>query len=127
MILSNRHDQTLSVIRLFPNGRRDMRFGQGGVARVHLPFEVGLHVKPAALDRSGRILLAGFIGSPIAESAMRQPKHSAFVVARLLPSGKPDLGFGNRGWVTPAFIVRSKSPRHRPPSTLGAASWSPAR
>jgi hypothetical protein len=34
---------------------------------------------------------------------MRQPKHSAFVVARLLPSGKPDLGFGNRGWITTRF------------------------
>lgn len=103
MILSYRHDQTLSLVRLRPNGRRALSFGQGGVAKVHLPLDVGLHVRPAAVDAEGHILLAGFVGSPDAEHAKRQPKHSSFVVARLLPSGKPDLGFGNRGWVFTRF------------------------
>jgi uncharacterized delta-60 repeat protein len=103
MILSSRHDQTLSLVRLRPNGSRDMSFGQGGVARVHLPLDIGFHARPVAVDPRGRILLAGFIGSPIAEPAKRQPKHSAFVVARLLPSGKPDLGFGTHSWIITRF------------------------
>lgn len=72
MILSYRRDQTLSVARLRRDGRRDESFGKGGMAKVHLPLEVGFHVRPVAVDARGRILLAGFIGSPVAVPAKRQ-------------------------------------------------------
>jgi uncharacterized delta-60 repeat protein len=98
MILSNRHDRTLSLVRLGPDGRRDMSFGQGGVARVHLPLNVGFHMQPAAVDKHHRILLAGFVGSPVSEPAPGQPKHSSLVVARLHAGGRLDLNFGRRGW-----------------------------
>jgi uncharacterized delta-60 repeat protein len=101
MVLSYRHDQTLSVARLRPDGRRDKGFGQGGIAELHLPLAVGLHVRPVAVDARGRILLAGFIGSPVAFPDKRQ--HSAFVLARLLPDGAWDSSFGNRGWVFTRF------------------------
>jgi uncharacterized delta-60 repeat protein len=103
MILSYRHGQTLSVARLRPDGRLDKSFGWSGVAKLHLPLEVGLHVRPVAVDAKGRILLAGFIGSPIAVPAKRQPKDSGFVVARLLPGGARDSSFGNRGLIVTRF------------------------
>lgn len=99
MILSYRHDQALSLARLRPDGKRDLSFGQDGTASVHLPLDVGLHVQPAAVDTKGRILLAGFVGSPTAEPAKRQPKHSSLVVARLLANGTLDPTFGHDGWV----------------------------
>jgi uncharacterized delta-60 repeat protein len=99
MILSRRQDQTLSLVRLRPDGQRDLSFGQGGTARVNLPFDVGLHLKPEAVDKNGRILLAGFVGSPVGEPAKRQPKHSSLVVARVLANGKLDPTFGEHGWI----------------------------
>ena len=98
LVLSRRHGKTLSVVRIRPDGGRDMSFGRHGVAEVPLPVRVGLHVRPVAVDSSGRILLAGFIGSPIGSPKKGQPR-SAFVVARLRPDGSPDLRFGSRGWI----------------------------
>jgi len=103
MILSYRRDQTLSVASLRRDGRPDESFGQGGMAKVHLPFEVGFHVRPVAVDARGRILLAGFIGSPVPMRAKRLPRRSGLVVSRLLPSGELDRGFGNRGWIITHF------------------------
>jgi uncharacterized delta-60 repeat protein len=103
MVLSYRRDQTLDLARLRPDGRRDMGFGRAGMAKVHLPFEFGFHVRPVAVDAKGRVLLAGFIGSPVATDVERLPKRSAFVVARLLPNGELDRGFGKRGWIITSF------------------------
>ena len=103
MVLSGRRGQTLEVVRVRADGSLDAGYGRGGSARIHLPIDVGLHLRPAAVDRHGRILLAGFVGSPDGSPAKGQPKHSSFVVARLLPDGRPDRGFGNRGWVFTRF------------------------
>ena len=103
MVLSGRRGQALQVARVRADGSLDAGFGRDGSARVHLPVKVGLHLRPAAVDRDGRILLAGFVGSPDGSPAKRQPKHSSFVVARLLPDGKLDRSFGNRGWIFTRF------------------------
>jgi uncharacterized delta-60 repeat protein len=97
MILSRRAARTLRLVRIAPDGSRDMGFGRHGVAEAHLP--AGLHVRPVAVDARGRILLAGFVGSPSGSTKKGKPKHSSFVVARLLPDGRPDSSFGSRGWI----------------------------
>jgi hypothetical protein len=59
---------------------------------------VGLHTELAGVDAKGRLLIAGFVGSPISEPEKGQPP-SSFVVGRLLGDGKPDPSFGNHGWL----------------------------
>jgi uncharacterized delta-60 repeat protein len=87
-ILSVRSGRTLEVASVGPDGDRDRDFGHGGVARVRLPSESGLRIRPAAVDSHGRILLAGYRHSP-----------GSFVVGRLLPGGKLDRSFGWNGWI----------------------------
>lgn len=99
LILTRRQGPTLHLVRVGANGVRDRGFGEGGVERLRLPFAVGFHLKPTAVDGKGRILLAGFVGSPTAEPTTGQPKHSSLVVARLRADGRPDPGFGDHGWV----------------------------
>lgn len=102
MVLSRKHEHALRVARLRPSGDRLMGFGRHGIARVDLPFGSGSYVRPVAVDQRGRILLAGFVGSPVAEASRRRPS-SCFIVGRLLPSGKLDHRFGDRGWVVTRF------------------------
>jgi uncharacterized delta-60 repeat protein len=97
MVLSARRGRTLEVARVRADGSRD------GRARIHLPVDVGLHLTPAAVDGRGRILLAGFVGSPDGSPAKGQPKRSSFVVARLLRDGALDRSFGNHGWIFSRF------------------------
>jgi uncharacterized delta-60 repeat protein len=80
----------LELARLRPNGKRAQGFGDGGIAKVHLPSRAA--VKPVAIDGSGRILLAGYVGG----------NHGSIVVGRLLPDGKQDPGFGEGGWLVSA-------------------------
>jgi uncharacterized delta-60 repeat protein len=77
------------VARLLPNGQADPSFGDGGTQ--HLDFLNQVLVKDVAVDPMGRILVAGQIqGAPLGEY---QYDHDDFV-ARLLPDGSPDPGFG---------------------------------
>jgi uncharacterized delta-60 repeat protein len=71
-----------SVARLLPDGSLDPGFGSGGIAAV-MPgsFISGLAL---ALQPDGRILLAG-------------PSGGSHSVARLLPDGSLDPGFGSGG------------------------------
>jgi uncharacterized delta-60 repeat protein len=87
-ILSVRRGRTLEVASVRPDGVRDRKFGHGGVARIRLPSESGLRIRPAAVDSRGRVLLAGHRRSP-----------GSFVVGRLLPDGKLDRPFGKNGWI----------------------------
>ncbi len=87
-LLSVRRGRTLEVGSVGADGVRDRGFGQGGVARVRLPSESGLRIRPAAVDSHGRILLAGHRRSP-----------GSFVVGRLLPDGRLDRSLGKNGWI----------------------------
>jgi hypothetical protein len=89
----------LGVAELSPNGGAETTIGDDGVTDLRLPFDVRLHVEPVAIDGQGRILLAGFVGSPIASPAKRRQHPSAFVVGRLRPDGRIDTGFGHGGWL----------------------------
>lgn len=106
LILDERIGRTLKLVEVDAEGNPDPGFGEAGVAKVHLPATVGLHLNPAAVDAKGRILLAGFVGSPISAPEKGRPR-SSFVVARLLPDGKVDRSFGRNGWIF------SRLPGHR--------------
>lgn len=99
VVLSYRQGRTLTVVRLRPDGRRNIHFGVRGAARIRLPLNGGFHVKPAAIDERNRVLLVGFVGSPLSEGAKKQPERSSLVVSRLLPDGGKDRTFGTRGWI----------------------------
>lgn len=98
LILDERYGRTLKLVEVDPEGNPYPGFGEEGVAKVRLPAVVGLHLEPAAVDTKGRILLAGFVGSPISVPEKGQPR-SSFVLARLLPDGRPDPSFGRHGWL----------------------------
>jgi hypothetical protein len=100
MILTEgRGRRTLRLTAIGPEGSPEPGFGEGGVASIQLPPVVGLHVGLAGVDAKGRLVIAGFVGSPTSEPAKDQPQQSSFVVARLLPDGKPDPSFGKHGWL----------------------------
>ena len=99
LLLSERIGRVLKLVETGPEGSPDPAFGTAGVAKLPLPVKVGLHLSPAGVDSKGRILLAGFVGSPISEPAKGQPKQSSFVVARLHPDGELDRSFGKNGWI----------------------------
>jgi uncharacterized delta-60 repeat protein len=98
ILLGRRYGRALKLVEVAPEGTVDPGFGEAGVAKVRLPVKVGLHLGAAAVDAKGRILLTGFVGSPISAPAKGQPR-SSFVVARLLPDGRVDRSFGRNGWI----------------------------
>jgi len=76
------------IERLLPDGEPDPSFGDAGDGRVSVP---GLQLLAVAVDSAERIVLVG-----------RDPEAHRLVVARLLPDGKPDPGFGTLGTVRTA-------------------------
>jgi uncharacterized delta-60 repeat protein len=81
----------LLVMRLATNGRRDKRFGRDGLATVTLPGLAPTGVKGLDVFRDGRIVLAATLDSPDGSLPSR------IVVARMLPDGDLDPGFGDDG------------------------------
>lgn len=90
------------VERLLPDGQPDPSFGSSDDGRVLVPT---LQLFELAVDTAGRIVVAG-----------RDPEAHMLAVARFLPDGGPDPGFGTLGIVrtavsaaTPANLDVAKS------------------
>lgn len=81
----------LLVMRLRSNGRRDPRFGRNGLTTVTLPGLAPGGVRGLDVFRDGRIVLAATLESPDGAAPSR------IAVARLLPDGELDPGFGEDG------------------------------
>ncbi|HWD40006.1 MAG TPA: hypothetical protein VG944_14245 [Fimbriimonas sp.] len=81
------------VMRLFANGRRDPSFGNHGVVRRTLG--TGLGAEDVAVQRNGKIAVAGYYNVPGGEARV--------AALRFLPDGRPDLQFGRRGVFTRDF------------------------
>ncbi|MEO7432777.1 MAG: hypothetical protein ABIR62_12320 [Dokdonella sp.] len=73
------------VLRVDANGAPDASFGTNGWASLAVPERTRLNA--VAVDRSGRIALAGFDGD------LANEPHAP-VLARFLPDGSADLSFG---------------------------------
>jgi uncharacterized delta-60 repeat protein len=85
------------AVRLLSNGRLDPGFGKGGVVRVGCRRRGDCAADAITVQRDGSILLAG--------RALKRKRRYArtpgrLVLARLLPDGPPDRGFGGDGLVT---------------------------
>jgi uncharacterized delta-60 repeat protein len=76
------------AVRLRPDGSPDTPFGQDGHAGIPCPGHGSCVAYEVGVDRAGRIVLAG-----VSDNRM--------VVARLLPDGRRDRGFGGDGLVFP--------------------------
>jgi len=81
-------DHDFAIARLLPNGSLDASFGFGGKASV--PFDMGGDLADIAYDvmiqADGKIVVAGTVASGADDTD--------FGVARLLPDGSLDPGFG---------------------------------
>jgi uncharacterized delta-60 repeat protein len=82
------------VARFHPNGSFDRSFGRRGRAAVRFEAPVS-NLRDLAIDREGRIVLAGNSGTPATFS--RRRARWALAVARLRANGRPDDRFGVHG------------------------------
>jgi len=78
---SGRRDGNAFVLRLLPSGKLDRKFGRRGIAYMR---HTKLNVADAAVDRAGRILIAGAVSNDL-------------TVLRRLPDGRPDTTFAGGG------------------------------
>ncbi len=92
------------VLRLTRDGRIDRSFRGGEIEPI------GCAGRPAtcaathiALDRRGRVLLAGY-ATHVNAAGTRVP---TLVVGRLRPNGRPDPSFGRHGWAVTRLRRRS--------------------
>ena len=76
--------RSTAVVKYNSNGSLDPSFGTGGIAVLNFGRRVTVPDNEFALQSDGKILIAG--GSGV-----------SFAVARLLPNGSPDTGFGSGG------------------------------
>jgi uncharacterized delta-60 repeat protein len=93
------------VARLMPNGGLDHGFGDDGYTTLHCPLHGRCRAHDILVAHDGGILLAGKSsgGATYPPESLR----SRAVVARLLPDGRPDPGFGGNGLSSPRVTRRS--------------------
>lgn len=91
------------IKRLQPNGELDRSFGKDGAIRFRLPR---LYTVRIAVDAQGRLLVAVALKRR-PELGNRRALPAGLALARLLPSGRLDGGFGRDG------LVRIPFPRSR--------------
>lgn len=93
-----RHGQPnrMMAIRLNADGSRDRGFGHNGIATAPCPGKGDCEALSVGRDSHGRVLLAGAM-------------HGRLALARLLPDGRPDRGFGRTGLVVPRLAKHSKA------------------
>jgi uncharacterized delta-60 repeat protein len=87
------------VARLLRSGRPDPSFGREGFATIGCRRQGRCAANRIAVQPDGRILLAGRVQKTGA-TALYARKPSRLAVARMLPGGTPDHGFGDAGLTT---------------------------
>lgn len=96
------------LLRLTPRGGGDRRFGRRGSVRLRLP--TGTDLQSLAVERAGRILLAGTVLGRAHPSLPGSPRNArGFAIVRLTAHGHKDRRFGRRGWVATRFGKRSSA------------------
>jgi hypothetical protein len=92
------------AMQLSANGSIDRRFGVGGQADIGLPK--GGSIAAVAVDRRGRVLLAGTIAHRT-HGKKRERVHLEFLLMRTTRRGEADRRFGRRGRVVTSFGRRA--------------------
>lgn len=95
---AGKHKSQQLVMRLFPNGATDPRFGRTGRVRVVGPRSAGFMA--IGSDAQERVLLAGRAWHKLKRSGLRR---STFLLGRLRPKGTFDRSFGRHGSVRTGF------------------------
>lgn len=98
-----------ALVRYLPNGRPDTAFGQGGTVITSFPTG-DAQAFSVALQPDGKLVaLGGAVGvdPPLEPQPLFPPssgsRHGGFALARYLPTGALDSGFGSTGLVTTSF------------------------
>lgn len=91
-----------TVMRYLANGKRDRGFGGTGQVTIALPGRVGFSLSALAVDRQGRILVAGTTvllpqGAPTDPQTLAAPVRAKATLFRFLPDGTPDPSFDGDG------------------------------
>ena len=92
------------ALRLLSTGRLDHRFGNRGISYMRRSF---LEVDGAAVDRAGRLLIAGIAPTGTRQGPSHGPRRLA--VVRRLSDGRRDLTFAG------GSVMRLSSPGANPP------------
>lgn len=88
--------KSIVIARFSADGVLDDGFGDHGVLAIGLPgTPIGLVANAVVVDGSGNILIGGTATGPSNIKDGTGP--GVFVILRLLPSGLPDLSFGDDG------------------------------
>lgn len=93
------------VARYLPDGSLDPGFGDGGIVRDMSPSALNVTNGDVAIQRDGRILVAGSFGKPRPDGPPQLGDTAASVI-RYRPDGKRDTSFG-RGGLAQILEVRS--------------------
>jgi uncharacterized delta-60 repeat protein len=98
-------DSRFAVGRYMPDGQFDEDFGEGGAQHTTFGPMQPSEAAALAIQRNGRILLAG-VGTtaPSSEGGLRFKR---FALARYRKTGQPDSSFGGDGTVLTSFRRRS--------------------
>ncbi|MGD9735396.1 MAG: hypothetical protein AB7V58_07310 [Solirubrobacterales bacterium] len=86
-----RESSRARLIRIAPNGKRDVSFGKNGRAEIDLGTAWGTRLDALAVESGGRIMLGGTLGSRKGRSTL---------LLRLSAQGKWEDSFGPHGRVT---------------------------
>jgi len=89
LVLCSSFPDVPAVVRLLPDGERDLTFGRHGIARVHMKHHA-FQLFDMALQR-GRFLVVGW------DEVRRSGERLRFAALRYLANGKLDRGFGHHG------------------------------
>jgi uncharacterized delta-60 repeat protein len=92
-VLVRRRSGTEIVRRATAQGEVDSSFGHDGTVAVKMPRGSNPYPR-AVVDSRGRILIVSSFAVPAAGS---RAERACIFLERLLPSGRPDLGFGREG------------------------------
>lgn len=87
-------EKEIFTLRTTAEGFPDFTFGTGGIVR--LAFEKGAEAHYMALQKDGKIVVAGF-------------SEGRILLLRLLPSGEPDSSFGEGGIVLTGWGEKEKA------------------
>jgi uncharacterized delta-60 repeat protein len=85
-----------AVSRFTSDGKPDPSFGNGGTAVADLGSKYAAGAAEVALQHDGKIVVFGFSGSRMPDPA-EGIGGSVIAIARFLPDGQPDSGFGTGG------------------------------
>lgn len=102
VLLGAKKDDSQLVTRLLPDGASDPSFARIGRINVFPPKHGA--IAALAVDRQGRVLLAGRVTRRVAPKSKKNPlTRSSFLLSRLSQQGPFDRSFGRRGSVRTGF------------------------